>query len=148
MSTVFEYPAIYGRFPADQTLLNDVARAINGEYTAIACYERLAKLAPSEEIRNQITEIRQDEIMHYQRFAQFYYQLSGRQPTPQMSEECPDEYGAGLLFAFEDEQHTVDFYLDIADKASDPVMREAFKRAAADEQNHAVWFQHFMMQRR
>jgi rubrerythrin len=65
-----------------------------------------------------------------------------------MSDDCPDEYGAGLLFAFKDEQNTVDFYLDIADKAADPVMREAFRRAAADEQSHAVWFQHFIMQRR
>ncbi len=145
---MFEYPIIYGRFPADQAFLNDVAQAINGEYSAIACYERLAKLAPNEEIRNQILEIRQDEISHYQRFSQFYYRLSGRQPTPQMSEECPEEYGAGLLFAFKDEQKTVDFYLDIADRATDPVIREAFRRAAADEQNHAVWFQHFILQRR
>jgi rubrerythrin len=145
---VFEYPAIYGRFPANQAFLNDLAKAVNGEYSAIACYERLARLAPDEETRSRIMEIRQDEIRHYQQFARFYYQLSGRQPVPQMSDDCPDEYGAGLLFAFKDEQNTVDFYLDIADKAADPVMREAFRRAAADEQSHAVWFQHFIMQRR
>jgi len=145
---MFGYPLYGVRFPASQDLLRDLANAINGEYSAIACYERLAKLAPDEETRRRIMEIREDEIRHYQQFSRFYYQLSGRQPTPKLSEECPDEYGAGLTYAFKDEQHTVDFYLDMAEKAQDPVMRDSIKRAAADEQNHAVWFQHFMIQRR
>ncbi|MBW5446038.1 ferritin-like domain-containing protein [Cohnella sp. CFH 77786] len=142
---MFDYLSIYERFPTDQGLLNDIAKAINGEYSAIACYERLAKLAPNEETRKRILEIRQDEIRHYQHFTQLYFRLSGRQPTPTMNEGCPAEYKAGLDFAYKDEQETVDFYLETADKSADRTVQEAFRRAAADEQNHAVWFLYFLM---
>jgi len=127
-------------YRTDTQLIADVAQAINGEYSAIACYEQLARLAPNEETRNRILEIRSDEIRHYHTFSQIYHALTGRQPTPQINEGCPSAYIAGINFAFEDEQKTVDFYLDIADKATSPYVKERFKRAAADEQSHAVWF--------
>ena len=44
--------------------LNSISKAINGEYTAIACYELLANQAPNAEIKNRILEIRNDEIRH------------------------------------------------------------------------------------
>lgn len=132
------------RAAPDAALIDDIAKAINGEFSAIACYEQLAKLAPNEEQRNQILEIRNDEIHHYQIFSHIYTSLTGRQPTPQIVEPCPAEYVAGLKAAFKDEQETVDFYLDIAEKANAPYIKEAFKRASADEQNHAVWFLYFL----
>ncbi|GAA0133481.1 ferritin-like domain-containing protein [Paenibacillus sp. YSY-4.3] len=127
-------------YRTDTGLIADIERAINGEYSAIACYEQLAGMAPNEEERNRILEIRKDEIRHFQTFSQIYTSLTGRRPVPHITEKCPSEYSAGLHFAFKDEQETVDFYLDVADKATDPNIKERFKRAAADEQNHAVWF--------
>ncbi|MUG43958.1 ferritin-like domain-containing protein [Paenibacillus woosongensis] len=131
----------------DTGLVADIERAINGEYSAISCYEQLAGMAPHEEERNRILEIRQDEIGHFQTFSQIYTSLTGMQPVPHITEECPSEYAAGLHFAFKDEQETVDFYLDVADKAADPYIKERFKRASADEQNHAVWFLYFITSR-
>ncbi|MGQ0518063.1 ferritin-like domain-containing protein, partial [Bacillus sp. D-CC] len=55
-------------------------------------------------------------------------------------EECPNTYLQGLEFAIQDEQKTVDFYLEIADETSDTHLKELLRRIAADEQNHAVWF--------
>jgi rubrerythrin len=135
-------------FRTDTTLITDIAKAINGEYTAIACYEQLARVAPNVEERNRILEIRDDENKHFQVFSQIYTSLSGRQPTPQIVERCPSEYDAGLNFAFKGEQKTVDFYLDIADKTNDLYIKEQFKRASANEQNHAVWFLYFLTQRK
>jgi rubrerythrin len=129
---------------SDISLVNDIAKAINGQFSAIACYERLAHLAPNQDIRKKILEIRQDEIRHFQTFSQIFTLLSGKQPKPQIVEGCPSDYKAGLHFAFKDEQETVDFYLDISEKANDPLIRAQFKRASADEQNHAVWFLYFM----
>lgn len=131
-------------YRAETTLIPDVAKAINGQYSAIACYEQLAKMAPNTEERNQILEIRNDEIKHFQIFSQIFTSLSGRQPTPQIVEQCPSDYRTGLNSAFIDEQKTVDFYLEIADKTNDPYIKEQFKRASADEQNHAVWFLYFL----
>lgn len=130
-------------YPTTAPLAQDVLKAINGQYSAIACYTHLARIAPNEEERKQILEIRKDEIAHYQTFTQIYISLTGAQPTPRITEACPTNYVDGLEFALKDEQHTVDFYLDIADKAHDPYIKEAFKRASADEQNHAVWFLYY-----
>lgn len=123
--------------------IKDIIKAINGEYSAIACYSKLAELASTEEERKQILEIRKDEINHYQTFSQIFVGLTGTQPKPEITETCPASYKGGLQSAIKDEQNTVDFYLDIAEKAQDPYIKKKFKRAAADEQNHAVWFLYY-----
>ncbi|MDQ0482411.1 ferritin family protein [Guptibacillus hwajinpoensis] len=135
-------------YPYYRTLVEDIATAINGEYSAVQCYKKLARLAPNEAERNQIKEIRKDEKMHLQAFQTIYTQLTGQPSSPQVTEECPDDYRAAIDFAFRDEQETVDFYLDIADQTQDPYIKETFKRAAADEQNHSVWFLYFLTKRR
>lgn len=125
--------------------ISDLEKAINGEYSAIDCYAKLANLARKQTEREQILEIRQDEVKHYQQFVQLYQRLTGRPPQAKIVEECPGDYVKGLEFALVDEQKTVDFYLEIADEATDPFVREVFRRAAADEQNHAVWFLYYFM---
>jgi len=126
-----------------QQFVSDMEKAINGEYSAIDCYARLANLAPNNKIREQILEIRQDEIKHFQQFVQIFQRMTGRQAQPKIVEECPSIYRNGLEFALQDEQKTVDFYLEIADMATDPYIKEVFRRTAADEQNHAVWFLYY-----
>ncbi len=133
----------YYRMPNDTQLVNDIQKAINAEYSAIACYEKLAKMAPTKDERNKILEIQEDEKRHLEEFSKIYTNLTGRQPSYKIIEECPNKYRAGIEFALKDEQEAVDFYLDIADKAQDPLIKERFRRAAADEQNHAVWFLFF-----
>lgn len=136
------YPYVYAQKHEDR-LIKDIAKAINGQYSAISCYKQLAKLAPTEEERKRILEIRQDEIRHYHAFSDIYTRLTGQTATPSPIEPCPTNYKEGLKFAIQDEQETVDFYLDIADQAKDKYIQHAFRRAAADEQNHAVWFLYF-----
>ncbi|QGQ44444.1 ferritin-like domain-containing protein [Metabacillus sediminilitoris] len=126
-------------------LISHIEKAINGEYSAINCYSKIAELAPNEEVKKQILEIRQDETKHFQQFVQIYGNLTGRQPQPKIVEECPNSYKSCLEFALKDEQKTVDFYLDIADESTNPRIKEAFRRAAADEQNHAVWFLYYFV---
>ncbi|WP_167577870.1 ferritin-like domain-containing protein [Ammoniphilus sp. YIM 78166] len=133
----------YFRATNDTQLINDIQKAINGEYSAISCYEKLAKMAPTQDQKTKILEIQKDEKRHLEEFSRIYINLTGRQPTYKIIEECPDNYKAGIEFAFKDEQEAVDFYLDIADKAQDTFIKERFRRAASDEQNHAVWFLFF-----
>lgn len=135
-----DYNLIYRQ---NDKLIHDIENAINGEYSAINCYAKLANLAPQDNERNQILEIRQDEIKHFQQFVQIYIHLTGKQPQPKIIEQCPDSYVNGLEFALQDEQRTVDFYLKIADDTTDQYIKEAFRRTAADEQNHAVWFLYY-----
>ncbi|MBM7692783.1 rubrerythrin [Peribacillus deserti] len=138
------YPHIWSR--QNQQLQLQISEAINGEYSAIQCYERISAMAPSQSVRNQILEIRTDEISHFQHFRRIYTSLFGAQPSVKITEECPNNYREALDFAFRDEQQTVDKYLDITELTNDSSIKEAFRRAAADEQNHAVWFLYFMSQ--
>ncbi|WP_163536149.1 ferritin-like domain-containing protein [Gracilibacillus sp. YIM 98692] len=128
---------------SNHSFIDDLQHAINGEYSAIQCYSQLATFARNEEEQQQILEIRQDEIKHYRQFVQIYIQMTGMEPCPQIIESCPSDYLKGLEFSLKDEQETVDFYLDIADRCENPNIKEVFQRAAADEQNHAVWFLYF-----
>jgi rubrerythrin len=124
-------------------LITDIQKAIDGEYSAINCYSKIANLARNEVEKNRILEIRKDEVKHYQQFQQIYTSLTGSQHQAKITEACPDTYIGGLEFALQDEQKTVDFYMEISDDATNQYIKETFKRAAADEQNHAVWFLYF-----
>jgi rubrerythrin len=125
---------------------HDLVKALNGEYSAIHYYESLAKMASSSAERKRILEIRNDEIKHYHIFAEIYLSLTDRNPKPERTGKCPDDYCQGLDASFYDEQETVDFYNEIADKVNDSYIKEQFRRAALDEQNHAVWFSYFYLQ--
>ena len=124
-------------------LIKDIEKAINQQFSAIKCYKQLANLAPSEEEKKRIQEIRKDEIKHFETFSEIYFNLTGKKPTPKIVEKCATVYKEGLELSIEDEQKAVDFYLDIVEKAQDLYIKEKFQRAAADEQNHAVWFLYF-----
>ena len=124
-------------------LISDIEKAINGEYSAINCYAKLANSTSNQTEKERILEIRQDEIKHFSQFEQIYVSLTGRKPQPNIVEGCPDVYLAGLEFALQDEQKTVDFYLEISDDTTNQHIKEVFRRAAADEQNHAVWFLYY-----
>ncbi|MGE6630906.1 ferritin family protein [Bacillus sp. NPDC077027] len=125
-------------------LIPDLEKAINGEYSAIQCYEKLAQKAQNPEVKKTIQEIRQDEVRHYHNFTKLYYALTGKSPKPKITDPCPDDFKQGLTHAFKDEQNTVDFYLSVSDYVQDAGTKELFKRTAQDEQNHAVWFLYFL----
>ncbi|WP_408009695.1 ferritin-like domain-containing protein [Pseudalkalibacillus sp. A8] len=125
-------------------LIEGIRKAIDSEYSTIECYENLARNAPIKIEKEQIMEIRQDEINHFHTFSQIYASLTRQQPKPKIFEECPDKYRKGTRAAFVDEQETANFYLDIADNARSPYIKDIFRRASEDEQNHAVWFLSFL----
>ena len=130
----------YYRPAVSEDFIRGIEKALNGEYSAISCYERLARLAPNMEHKNLITEIRKDEIGHFRKFSELYVSLTGKQPAPHIIETCPEEYRAVVLSAFKDEHVTVDSYLRLSDEAPNRETRDLLRRIAADEQQHAVWF--------
>jgi rubrerythrin len=129
----------------DESIAIELERAVQGECHAIACYTHLMELAPSAIERAQIGEIIADEQRHAQQFSKMYTFVTNRQPTPRQIDECPKTYRAGLEAAIVDEQKTADAYRDLAERTMSPSMREMVLRAAADEQNHAVWFVYFLL---
>ncbi|MFD1426546.1 rubrerythrin [Kroppenstedtia sanguinis] len=126
----------------DLILLQDIVKSINGQYNAITCYAQIAEMAPVQQ-KEKILGIRQEEIRHYHTFVNIYISLTGQKPPEITPEPCPKNYREALEFALKDEQETVDFYLHIADRALTPYIKQAYMRAAQDEQRHAVWFLFF-----
>lgn len=131
----------------NEYLIHELTKAINGEYHAIGFYEHLANIAPDEATRKRILEIREDEIQHYQHFSYVYTSLTGKQLYPQITEPFPQHFRSGIIDAFIDEQETVDYYHKVARSTGDPYFMTLFERAAMDEQNHAVWFLYFIVQK-
>ncbi|AUZ37986.1 MULTISPECIES: ferritin family protein [Bacillus] len=140
----YPYPVPYRE---DPVLIRNLQKAINGEFSAIQCYRRLAELAERDEVRKQIEEIRRDEIRHLREFSTLYGSITGKHIMPKQTEECPDNFTRGLDAAFKDEQETVDFYLRAAEETSNLKAKGVFTRAARDEQNHAVWFLYYLSKR-
>ncbi|RFU62897.1 ferritin-like domain-containing protein [Peribacillus glennii] len=132
----------------DHDLITNIAKAIDGEFNAIQCYNKLLKMVPTTKEKNVISEIIKDENDHLGKFTQIYFKLTGRQPDVAKSNDCPKRLKDIFEFSFEDEQESVDFYLDIANATDDENIREVFTRAAADEQNHAIWFLYFLTKTR
>lgn len=133
-----------GQQGTDSRLIANIIKAINGEYTAIYCYEQLANQTQNSDVKKQILEIRNDEIRHYHGFAEIYTSLTGYQPSPKLTNQCPPDFRSGVIAAFKDEQDTVDFYHEVARETSNLFIKEQFQQASFDEQNHAVWFLFFM----
>ncbi|MBU9713439.1 ferritin-like domain-containing protein [Evansella tamaricis] len=120
--------------------LLDLQYAMDGEYSAIQCYEKMAGQASNKKEMDQILEIRDDEFRHYEQFSQIYTSLTGQQYSPELNETCPENYRIALLKAFENEQKAVDFYLDMSERAPQGYIRRILRKVAAEEQNHAIWF--------
>lgn len=128
--------------------LEKLEKAIDKEHTAIHCYDKMANNAPSHQEKQRILEIRQDELNHFDQFSYIYESYTGKRHNPKLVEECHDDYADMLKVAFENEQEAVDDYLEMSDLPLQSHIRRAFRRAAADEQNHAVWFLAFFTERK
>lgn len=135
-----QYPPSYW---TDAALIQDIAKAIQGEYEAIQYYARLAMLAPNPVIRQTILDIRNDEIRHFNRFSRTYVMLTGRSPevTPG---PMPVTFMQGVQYAYNDETKAAAFYQRIASSTSMPRIQRQFYRASQDEQRHAAYFRSLM----
>ena len=58
--------------PIDIHLLNDIQKAINAEYSAVTCYNKIAEMAPTKEEKDKILEIQKDEKRHLEEFSRIY----------------------------------------------------------------------------
>jgi rubrerythrin len=125
-------------------LTENLMKAINGEYAAIHIYEKLAELALTPSQKKRILAIREDELRHFETFSALYHALTGHAASPVWTESFPKTFKQGVLLAFQDEQEASEFYQETADSSQLPYVKKVFRRAAADEQRHAVWFLSFL----
>ncbi|WP_353947821.1 ferritin-like domain-containing protein [Sporolactobacillus sp. Y61] len=70
---------------SDEQSPDRLRSAITGEWNAMACYEILMNQTMNERERQQIAEIRRDEMHHFQVFSSLYSQLTGETFRPQLT---------------------------------------------------------------
>ncbi len=89
-----------------------IEKALEGETEDRLFYQYLISQAPSQQDRDIIGGIRDDEMKHYLLFRQIYQELTGKAmpPAPEMPFEKPASYCAGLKDALMGEQKAVTRY--------------------------------------
>lgn len=127
-------------------VINALAEAIYTEKEAIALLNQLTVLAPTHKEHNQLTVMRQEENRHLHQFTTAYYELISHYPEVNDKGDCSILYRQGIQQLIEAKQNNVSFYLDVGDwlNKQDPILAQVFKRAAADEQQHAIWLVYFL----
>jgi len=120
--------------------LETLQSIINKKYSAMYLYGKLINDARTKEETSIIRTIIDDELKHYEQFADMYRALTGREPNLNISREWLENNDQALYVAFTTEQQNVSLYLDMSERAPTPLFRKQFERASADEQNHAVSF--------
>lgn len=95
--------------------LNLISGAVSGETEDRQFYGYLLSVAPSDEDKNIISGIRDDEIKHFQLFRQIYFDLTGQvlPPPGNVTFEQPASYCAGIARAIKGEQGAVVRYRQI-----------------------------------
>ncbi len=120
----------------DQQLFQDINKAINAKFSAIHYYTRLAEIAPNEPFRQYILAIRQDEINNYGNFSNAYFELTKQYPLVSNAIDLPKDYKQGIRKSIKAERQTAPFYIDIAQRISNPNIKGVFIKAANDEHRH------------
>jgi rubrerythrin len=117
-------------------------QALNGEVEDQMFYMWLISNAPSEEERQIIGSIRDDEMGHFELFRQIYYDLTGTS-LRQNSEETfmePESYCDGLARAIIGEQNAVREYRKILYAMQSRIHINMMIDIITDENRHGILY--------
>lgn len=119
-----------------------IQEAVAGETEDRMFYQYLIENAPSEEDKEIITGIRNDEIGHASLFRQVYFQLTGKMlPPPQdVTFEKPASYCEGLKRALIGEQNAAKKYRRILYALQDRVQINILTGIITDELRHGTLY--------
>lgn len=129
------------RYPGNlDNALSLIQQAISGENEDIYYYNYLIEIAPSEEDKEIITSIRNDEMNHYNIFMQIYYEIT-RHSAPQRNDEPfnpPLSYCDGLKTALFGENSAIQEYPQILYAMQPRVLINMLTGIIADEIRHGI----------
>lgn len=130
----------------EDIVIKALVEAVYTEKEAITLLNQLTVLAPSHKEHNQLTIMKQEESRHLHQFTNAYYELTSHYPVVNDKDNCSILYRQGIQQLIEAKQNNVSFYLDGGDwlNEQDPILAQVFRRAAADEQQHAIWLVYFL----
>ena len=119
-----------------------IQEAITGETEDRMFYQYLIENAPSEEDKEIIKGIRDDEISHFKLFRQVYHQLTGQilPPPENVTFEKPASYCDGIKRAIRGEQNAVKKYRKILFALQDRVQINILTEIITDEIRHGILY--------
>ncbi|MBM7869984.1 rubrerythrin [Clostridium pascui] len=128
----YTYP---GNFSSALNLIQD---AVIGETEDELFYNYLISIAPTEEARNILTTIRNDERRHNQMFRGIYFRLTSRRLSPSQPSgfERPTSYCDGIKRALLSELDTIQKYRQIVFAIQDRVQLNMLSEIISDELRH------------
>ncbi|WP_280770926.1 ferritin-like domain-containing protein [Salipaludibacillus daqingensis] len=129
-----------------QVFLNELKETINQKYSAKHRYQQLIHDSNNHQTE-VIATIMEDENKHYEQLSDMYQHLTGRKPDPVIFNDWFKNSEEDFSDLFKAEQKNVKLYLNLSTKAPTPLFRRQFERAAAEEQNHAVWFLYLLTEK-
>ena len=136
------YPGDSSSGQSMQLVLQLIREGISGEAQDEMFYDYLIRLAPTEQERQIITGIRNDERKHRRMFRQLYTALTGQQPPvdgQQERFEPPASYLAGIEQALLGELRAFEKYRTIYLNIS-PEYRDVIFEIMTDELKHAGYY--------
>jgi rubrerythrin len=122
-----------------QDALNLIKQSAQGEREDELFYDYLISVAPSQEEKEIIASIRNDERKHNKMFKQMYRDLTGQDipPVPEEGFEKPKSYTDGVKKALFGELAAVERYRDIRAGLPTRYYRDMVFEILTDELKHA-----------
>lgn len=119
-----------------------ILEALSGETEDKLFYDYLISIAPSQEDKDIIASIRDDEKEHFDLFRQLYYELTGQMPPQQNNEGFtkPASYCQGIKKSILGEISAVENYRKILFAMVDRRHINILTRIITDEIRHADFF--------
>ncbi len=133
-------------YKSPQEALALVKKAVQGEREDELFYSYLISVAPTQEEKEIITSIRDDERKHNRMFREIYFGLTGQtiEPSPGEAFEQPVSYLDGVKKAFFGELSAVERYRDIRAGMPNRYYRDMVFEIITDEQKHANKYLYIM----
>jgi len=129
-----------------QDALELIRQAVEGEREDELFYDYLISVAPSQEEKEIIQSIRDDERKHNQMFRSMYQELTGQTITApaEVAFEKPKSYVEGIRRALFGELAAVERYRDIRAGLPDRYHRDMVFEILTDEINHASKYNYIL----
>lgn len=125
-----------------ENALSLIQQAVAGEKEDRLFYSYMTDKSPTEEEKQIITGIKDNEIQHYGWFRQIYQDLTGKQMPQQPEEEFtpPENYCDGLARALMGEQNAVQKYRKILYAMQSRIHINMLTQIITDEIRHAILY--------
>ena len=129
-----------------QRSLQLVKEAVQGEQNDELFYDYLISIAPTQEEKDIISSIRDDERKHNKMFRRIYMDLTGMEIAPGVEEtfEKPDSYLDGIRNALFGELATVEKYRKIREGLPNRYYRDMLFEIITDELKHSAKYNYIL----